>query len=310
MDETLQMFQDVWALAYRRAERPVAGVLLPREVATRVLEDVFLGIFRDFAELPSRTEVSAEALGRARRAALATVAESRRRNGDPDLYRDPAENHYPHNLDLEKLRERSPDGTFQNREWDRLPPLLQPLGLALLGRKGLSNEDAEDVFVETMALLVRGRASDGLAPVEQVTVFEELIPVFCTMLGHRAIDWARAAKAERNRPNMGLSFEAITEDPDRPVQIADPTTVGKDVVGGLNFEEIYFQCRESLTPLEWHLLYEIYVSRSATRSDLIDDPATVEAIGSSMAESPATRRRRLNDHLVQALENLARGLDA
>jgi hypothetical protein len=212
--------------------------------------------------------------------------------------------------DLDKLRERSPDGKFASREWDRLAAMLRPLGLAILYRKGVPNEDAEDVFFEAFAQLTRGRASDGKAPVELVSEVSELVPLFSTMLGHRAIDWARARKSLKNRPNVALSFDAAGDDTDRhsPLQIADPRSPGPGLTGSLSFREIYFQCRECLEPFQWKMIYEIFIGGGSTRGDLVDDPGLVEMIGADMAQSVATRRRRLNDHIDKALAALGRGL--
>ncbi len=162
--------------------------------------------------------------------------------------------------------------------------------------------------MEGLAGLVRGRRSDGLAPIEKLAVFEELAPTFSTILSHRAIDWCRRNNAQKNRPNAAPSLEAIAEALDRPVELADPASIPDDDLGSLRFEEIYERCADALTALEWRLVYEVYVAAERTRGELIEDPAILAAMGTDGSGSTATRRRRLNDHLESALAKLARRL--
>ncbi len=275
--------------------------MVPQEQASRIAERVLRNLVRD--DPPPRSRFLAEALEECTRASLGLVARERREASDPQRHRDSADQRYPANLDLDRLQRQDPERGFHDREWDRLPALLRPLAFAQLSRRGIAASDAEDVFLETLAEFARERVRDGRAPITDLTVFEEIVPLQSRMLQFRAIDWIRRRATLKNQPNTGESFDALVDDPDRPVQFADPASDGTP-----SFEEIYRHCREALEPAEWDLLVQLYIARSATIQDLIEDPEFCATLELKPGASASTRRRAVNARLETALSKLRKCL--
>lgn len=274
---------------------------MPEETASRIAERVLRNLAQD--DPPPRSRFLAEALEECARASLATVARERRDATDPQRHRDPEDQRYPANLDLDRLQAHDAERGFHDREWNQLPAVLKPLAFAQLGRKGITASDAEDVFHETLAEFARERARDGKAPITDISVFEEIVPLQSRMLQFRAIDWIRRRSTLKNQPNTGESFDAMVDDPDRPVQFADPRSDGPP-----SFEEIYRHCHEALKPAEWDLLVQLYIARSATIQDLIHDPEFCATLDLKPGASASTRRRAVNARLETALSKLRKCL--
>ena len=76
----------------------------------------------------------------------------------------------------------------------------------------------------------------------------------------------------------------------------------------MSFEAIFEECRDLLSPFEWRVVYEIYVSREFTRGQLITQPDIIEGMGLSSGASEAKCRRHLNTYLESALAKLQQAL--
>lgn len=291
-----------WEACWHRARRPVEGVLIPEERATEIAERVLRNIALDFEEAPPEAEFAARVIEETSEATRDLVAGERRSRADPQLHHDPDDRRYSHNLDLDRLQRADPQKGFNDPEWNRLPQVLRPLALATLSRKGIKGADAEDVFSDTLVELVRERENSQSAPILDPTVFEELIPLHARIVQFRAIDWFRRRSALKNQPNAGESFDALTGDPDRPVQFEDASH------DSISFERIYQECREALSPAEWQLVYTLYVAQTATVQDLIQDDAACAKLGIKPGVSTSTRRRVISQMVEEALEKIRENL--
>jgi DNA-directed RNA polymerase specialized sigma24 family protein len=280
----------------------VEGVLIPEERAVEIAERVLRNIALDFEELPPEAEFAARVVQETTEATRDIVAGERRKRADPQLHHDPDDRRYSQNLDLDRLQRSDPARGFNDPEWNRLPQILRPLALAALSRKGIKGADAEDVFSDTLVELVRERENTHSAPILDPTVFEELIPLHARILQFRAIDWFRRRTALKNQPNSGESFDALTGDPDRPLQFQDAASES------ISFEKIYQECREALTPVEWQLVYTLYVAQTATVQDLIQDDKTCAKLGIKPGVSTSTRRRVIAEMVEEALEKIRENL--
>jgi hypothetical protein len=176
------------------------------------------------------------------------------------------------------------------------------LALATLSRKGIRGHDAEDVFIETIAELVRERDDQRKALIQEPTVFEEIIPLHSQIVQFRAIDWFRRRSARKNQPNTGDSFDALTGDSDRPLQFEDETATA------VTFEKIYKECQEALSPVEWQLVYALYVAQSATVQDLVRSDKACAQLGIKAGASDSTRRRAISEMVERALEKIRENL--
>ena len=302
-----EFFEKLWRATYRRAQRPVEGVLLAKTEARSLAHDIFENLLERYRQRPPDAEFSAEALEGAHDHARHNVAGERTSKADPQICHDPADERYEQNLDLDRLKKKD-DGGFSDRTWSGLDPILRPFGFHLLLRKGLGNHDAEDVYLETFAELARERAKDGKAPIESIVVFEEVIPLFSKMVQFRAIDWRRKQRALKNQPNTQSSFEDLTEREDGAMQFEDQGADPDRGLGDLSFDEIYRQCGESMSEFEWELVFTVYVSQSATMGELCEEPKILEKLGLETRHSMSKKRRILNEALEGALGKLQKCL--
>jgi len=291
-----------WEACWHRARRPVEGVLVPEEQAAEIAERVMRNICLDYEELPPEAEFAARVIQETAEVTRDLVAGQRRKIADPQLHHDPSDRRYSQNLDLDRLQHVHPQRGFSDAEWNRLPQLLRPLALATLSKKGIHGPDAEDVFNDTLVELIREREESRIAPIQEPRVFEELIPLHSRIVQFRAIDWFRRRSALKNQPNSGDSFDALTEDPDRPLQFEDSST------GQISFEKIYAECKEALSPQEWQLIYTLYVSQTATVQDLVRDDGFCTKLGIKPGASASTRRRAIGELVERALEKIRENL--
>ena len=215
-----EFFEKLWRATYRRARRPVEGVLVAEGAAASLTTEIFENLLDRYKFRPTDAEFSAEAMEGAYDHSRHNVSSDRTEQENPQLWHDPEDTRYERNLDLGRLKKKNKGG-FSDREWNDLDPILRPFGFHLLLRKGLGNQDAEDVYLETFAELARERAKDGKAPIESIVVFEEVIPLFSKMVQFRAIDWRRRQSALKNQPNTQSSFEDLTEREDGAMQFED-----------------------------------------------------------------------------------------
>lgn len=268
-----------------------------REALERVLRNLAL----DYEELPAQAEFTARALEQTREALRTIVAGERREAKDPQLHHDPEDRRYEKNLDLDRLQKHHPERGFSDREWNHLPPVLKPLAFARLSSKGIQGVDAEDVFNDTLVELIREREGGKGAPILDLTVFEEVVPLHMRIVGFRAVDWYRRRSAKKNQPNTGESFDQMTEDPDRPVQFADP---GSEDDAPMGFEQIYKECEEALEPAEWDLVFKLFVAQSATVTDLVRDEEYCATLPVKPGASDSTCRRAIEERVETALGKL------
>ena len=291
-----------WEACWHRARRPVESVLIPEERAVEIAERMMRNIALDFDELPPEAEFTARVIQETSEATRDLVAGERRKKADPQLHHDPEDRRYSQNLDLDRLQSADPERGFQDPEWNRLPQVLRPLAMATLSRKGIKGADAEDVFSDTLVELVRERENSQSAPILDPTVFEELIPLHARIVQFRAIDWFRRRSALKNQPNSGESFDALTGDPDRPLQFEDGRA------DTISFEKIYTECREALNPVEWQLVYALYVAQTATVQDLIQNDGFCAKLGIKPGASGSPRRRAITEMVEEALEKIRENL--
>lgn len=295
------LLESCWRSCWHRARRPVEGVLTDPDTATRLAERAMRNLAVDLEADTDPSRFLARAIRETAEHATTGVAVERRETEDAQRHHDPDDARYPHNLHLDHLQRHDAERGFDHPEWNRLPDLLRPLAFAQLAKKSIEGPDAEDLFLEILAELARERGSDGVAPISELTVFEEIVPLQHKMLQFRSIDWHRRREAQKNRTNTGPSLDALSDDPDRPMQFADP-----DSAGGATpkFDRIYAECREALSDDEWRLVVTLYVARTATVTDLVDDPGFCASLGVKAGASESTRRRAINAKVEGALEKL------
>jgi hypothetical protein len=95
---------------------------------------------------------------------------------------------------------------------------------------------------------------------------------------------------------------------EEPMQVADRSVADRERPDTWDFEEIYAQCREELSPVEWSLVFDLYVAQNYTVKDLVADQDKLEFLGIDPGQSTSTRRRRVEDIVQPALGRLADAL--
>lgn len=298
-----RFFDRYWRKVCAKVRRPLSGLLLPEEAVAGLATRVFEAFYTEFDAMPARAEGAKFLLGRALREALEHTAAERERSGDRDRFHNPEEQLYDHNLDLLALQQHSAEGRLNSPEWNHLPAVLRGRAWSVLRRCGVPEDECEDLFIDTLAALAQVREKDDRAPIEQLTVFEEVVPLFTTMVHNRGVSWLRKRSARKNRPNNPEFAESL-DDPDRHKVAASTADATAGPWDGLSFDRIYEGCRDCLSELEWHVLTVLFVEANATRGDLADDPWVMEQMGVSPASSMGNRRRHLNRHLQSALDKL------
>lgn len=293
--------ESCWSSCWHRARRPVEGVLVDRALASQLAERALRNIALETAGPPESSKFLAAALKETVIHSCGMVASERTHMDDPQRHHDPSDTRYPANLNLDELQQQHPSRGFDRPEWNQLPDLLRPLAFAQLGKKDISGPDAEDLFLEVLSELARERRSDGKAPITDLTVFEEIVPMQTRMLQFRSIDWHRRRSTQKNQTNTGPSYDALSDDPDRPMQFADPTS---SAGASPKFEQIYAHCKEALDPEEWQLVIALYVAQTATVQDLVQDDDFCQTLDLKPDASASTRRRAINARLEAALEKL------
>lgn len=295
------LLESCWRSCWHRARRPVEGVLTDAETATRLAERALRNLAVDLEAGTDPARFLARAVGETAGHATEAVAAERRERADPQRHHDPDDARYPHNLHLDQLQQHDPERGFHHPEWNRLPDLMRPLAFAQLAKKSIEGPDAEDLYLEILAEMARQRGSDQVAPISELTVFEEIVPLQHKMLQFRSIDWHRRRQALKNQTNTGPSLDALADDPERPMQFAEP---GSEHGATPKFERIYAECREALDEDEWRLVVTLYVARTATVTELVEDLDFCASLGVKPGASESTRRRAINARVEGCLEKL------
>ncbi|MDA7613493.1 hypothetical protein N8586_00005, partial [Verrucomicrobiales bacterium] len=183
---------------------------------------------------------------------------------------------------------RPPPESMDAAEWATLDEVLRPCGYTVLKPfKELSQEDKDDVYSKSLTELYRPRQRDGLSPLDQIRVFEEVFPFFS-----RIVHFTAKRQIRKIKPSADL------EDVDEEALEFRP---------GLTFARIQFECAEALTAPEWTLVTRKFVV-GETDTELIESESLLEALGIALHLSAISRRRHLKERMEAALEKLAHSL--
>ena len=302
----------LWQLTARWAGRPYAGVLLPSAEQGTVAARVFEGILQAWRVLPDHTEFLAWLQREAQQQALAHTAEQRAETGRADLWHDPEWQSGEAVVDLRALRQRDPGGNYTSPEWHKVHEILRRRAMRILpglrsGPLVLPDSTVEDVFMEALTELVRDRPGKG-ALLDELVLWEQVPPVFNTIVRRTGLDWLRSEGQRKNQPNSPL-LRTSFDDPDAGLADthADPESARAaiDPWHGVTFDRIHKACADCLSPLQWQIITAIYIEETATRLDLASDPDVLRQLGVAPAASESTRRRAINTQLEAAIAHLA-----
>lgn len=291
-----------------RLQRPVEGVFVPFPRARKIGEPVLHRLMDLHGVNPDATGFSAEALRAAAEESKEAVAEERIISKNQERFRDPEDTRYERNLNLPNLQKSDDSGRFNHPEWVALDRFLRPFSAPQFRKKNIAPDDADEIYNSTLAYLAHKSESKPTAPIADLKVFEEIIPNFCRLISLRSIDWLRRNLSKKARPEFLTSLDAMTSEEGTQVEVADHHASHSDEPATWRFEEIYRQCRELLTSVEWNLIFKIYIAQSHTVKDLVLDRNELVQLDLDPSQSPSTLRRRIDDILQPALTKLADAL--
>ncbi len=297
----------LWEAVCLRAARPIPGILLDQKGISTVAK----AIFADFLESGGTPEANLQAMltvlsHPVKKRALTYVAACRKDH--PDLLRDPQKALWEKNPAFPDLILRGPAGQLSHPDWNIAEPVLWHRAAPIYRRMNISENDARDVYAETVADFLRARPEET-CPMRQMLVFEELPRLFAVIAERRAISWIRKQTTLKMQPNQnGFSLD----DPDsglaarlqqpRPLAIEDP-------LANIHFDQIRETCRSALSDFEWHLIEILFVEGNETREELIAHDWVLEELKVDFSSSRSTKLRRLNVVIADALSSLGQALE-
>ncbi len=284
----------LWSACVRWAHQPRDGIRIPMELAAHIARSVMEEAMREFAPDTAQIEVSAFCQRRARQLAVERVATERERQNDRHLWHDADWHPDEPLLDLARLREDD------NHAWQSAMPLLKQLAMPVIRGCGVPDEDAEDVFAETLAAMVAPDAR-GSRPLDDLLVAEQL-PALCKVIARR-----RAADFQRRRTTRkrDISLEVADEADEHGKLPSDAVAILPE----MDLHDILQQSSASVSPAHWEVITRLIIHPSDTHTSLITDARLMLALDISPQSSEATRRRRLHEVLDHALRQIRRHLD-
>ncbi len=264
---------------------------------TRVMEE-FLDTYPG---LPGELQALGFLQSHAVQHALNATRAARISSGTPDLWHDPKHTGSTPVVDLPALQQ-DPDSP----EWQDLFAQLKPRAMGLLRGEGAGEQDAEDVFAESMAGMVKPRQS-GPSAIDDLLVYEQLPPLFLCIVRRRLVNHIRYRQAEKRAVRNTLGMEHDAGD-----VAAAALTVWEaeaaDPMGGLTLARLAEECAHLLSPLQQHILTTLYLEETATYMEVAQAPWFANAVDLKPNASDATRRRALDTEHDSALDSLARAL--
>lgn len=296
----------LWEAVCVRAARPVPGLLLDGDGMVRIAT----ATFQEFLDQGGKPEATLQAMlsvltGPVQGRALRYVAEQRKARNDPNLLRDPAKARWESNPQFPELIARRDDGQLSDAGWATAEPVLWQRASPIYRRLRINENDARDVYSETIADFLKARPESDDCPMRNMVVFEELPRLFAVVAERRAISWVRKQTTLKMQPNQtGLSFD------DLDLALPEPRTLEeKDPLANATFEQIRQSCGKTLDDFEWHLIETLFVEGARTRDELVLDDWVLRQMDVESSASRSTKLRRLNAVIADALARLGRTLE-
>lgn len=291
----------LWHFGASCAARPVAGVIVPSDERLKVMRQVMKAFMDAHPVLPGEIQVHAFVQSHAVQLALIATREARLATAKADLWHDPDHRNTTPVIDLAELQQHK-----DSARWGDLLTLLRPRALGLLGSQGVDENDAEDLFAEAIAGMVKPR-QNGTAVVQDLFVYEQLPPLFFSIVRRCVVDHIRHRQADRRAIRNTVSLgEEISKLDDRTVStwaadVADP-------LHGLTLVRLAEECAQMLTALQQRILTALYIEESATYMEVANSPWFAQAMNLKPTASDATRRRALDAQHDSAFDQLAQAL--
>jgi DNA-directed RNA polymerase specialized sigma24 family protein len=308
MDAPSQHWSPDWSALWRFgacwAGRPVGGLLLPGSERLKIMTGVVGQLMATHPVLPGALQTHAFIQSTAVKDALRATREARLASGVADLWHDPGHRGTTPVIDLMELQRHA-----ESRLWQDLLIQLKPRALGLLRAQGVGDADAEDIFAESMAGMVKPR-KDGTAVIQDLQVYEQVPSLFLSIVRRRTINHIRDRNAEKRAVHSTVSLHAgeSSEDITAHSTFAGWAAEAADPLHGMTMARLAEECAEGLSSLQQRILSVLYVEESADYMEVASAPWFVQAMGLKASASEATRRRALDRVHDGALDHLAQSL--
>jgi DNA-directed RNA polymerase specialized sigma24 family protein len=254
--------------------------------------------------LPGALQTHAFIQSTAVQIALSAAREARHASGSSDLWHDPEHRGSTPVIDLMELQQRP-----ESRLWQDLFVLLKPRALGMLRGQGVDSTDAEDIFAESMAGMVKPR-KDGTAIIQDLLVYEQVPALFLSIVRRRTVNHIRDRNAEKRAAHNTVSLQAVETSEDITAQstFSEWAAEAADPLRGMTMARLAEECADGLSGLQQRILSVLYIEESADYMDVASSPWFVQAAGLKAGASDATRRRALDREHDSALDHLAHSL--
>jgi DNA-directed RNA polymerase specialized sigma24 family protein len=236
--------------------------------------------------------------------ALSATRKARLASRIADLWHDPGHRGTTPVIDLPELQQH-PD----SRLWQELMIQMKPRALGLLRTQGVEGADAEDMFAEAMAGMVKPR-KDGTAVIQDLLVYEQVPALFLSILRRRTINHIRDGNAERRAAHSTVSMYAGESSVDVTAQtaVAGWEAEASDPLRGMTLARLAEECAAGLSSLQQRILSVLYIEETADYMEVASSTWFMQAVGLKANASDATCRRALDREHDSALDHLARSL--
>lgn len=293
----------LWRFGACWAGRPIAGLVLPKEVRSQVMLAVMELFMKVHPTAPGSIQSHIFVQQHAVRLALEAARQARLESGNPALWHDDTHRGTTPVIDLAVLQS-DPASLL----WQDVINHCKPRALGLQRAEGLVGADAEDIFAESLAALLQPRQS-GTAILHDLLVYEQMPPLFLSIVRRRMINDLRHRRAAKRSEALTLSLHdeeahTFTERRAFTTWASDEA----DPLSGVTLSRLAQECADQLSSLQQHILTVLYIEESATYMEVATAPWFRQAMAIKTGASEATCRRTLDRVHDDALSTLARSL--
>ena len=303
-DQWIPDWPSLWRFGACWAGRPIGGLLLPGAERLKIMNRVITQLMETHPVLPGALQTHAFIQSTAVQIALGVTREARLASGVADLWHDVGHRGTTPVIDLVELQQQP-----GSRLWQDLLLQLKPRAVGLLRGQGVDSADAEDLFAEAMAGMVKVR-KDGTAAIQDLLVYEQLPALFLSIVRRRAVNHIRDRNAEKRaaRSTVSLDADESLEDLTAQCTFSDWASESADPLKGMTMARLAEECADGLSALQQRILTVLYIEESATYMEVAASPWFTQAAGLKASASDATRRRALDRQHDSALDHLAESL--
>lgn len=167
--------------------------------------------------------------------------------GAGSLWHDPQHRGTTPVIDLAELQQQA-----SSPRWNDVLTQMRPRALGLLTGQGVDEHEAEDLFAEAIAGMVKPR-QNGTSAVHDLIVYEQMPPLFLSIVRRRLVNHIRHRHADKREVGVTASLdEEISGLKDRTYSTWAANAA--DPMHGLTLARLAEECAHKLTALQQRIL--------------------------------------------------------